>query len=125
MIAIIYAKIIDEKKNGIILDGPFWGPMCSNMNSAHIEAKKITDSSDDLILIRIYPLDKYSHDKIMTIAKSCFTAIYQDMASAKVINEKSTFKVMKKKKKLLKKKAAKLEAANAKLDDTDLTMPNF
>lgn len=97
MFIIIYSRIIDRKKDGLSINGPFFGPECETMADAHNEAKKITSSSNDHILIRIYDLNKISYNDALKFATSQFNAIFEQMQTINKLS-RSTYRKFKKRK---------------------------
>lgn len=97
MFAILYCKIIDKKKKGIELEGPFLGPECETLDLAHQKAKEITNSSKDIVLIRIYSLEEYTYEKAKEVALECFKGTYENMLSAASILERPSSKSRRKK----------------------------
>lgn len=98
MFAILYCKIVDKKKKGIELEGPFLGPECETLSLAHEKASEITNSSKDIILVRIYNLEEYSYEEAKEIASNCFKGIYDNMLSAASILERPSSKSRRRKK---------------------------
>lgn len=98
MFIVIYAKVIDGKKKGISMDGPFSGPECIDEDEAEEIAASICSESRDIVLVRVFDLGRYTYDQAMEEAKSYFDKIYQGMETAAKMIEKPIRKRKKKKK---------------------------
>lgn len=85
---IIYARIVDGKKKGITMDGPFLGPECATTHIAHQKAKEIVEGSKDHTLVRIYSLDEHTYQSAKKTAQGVFDGIFQNMLKAAGIVER-------------------------------------
>ena len=93
MFIIIYAKIVDNKKKGLDFEGPFFGPECASMGEAHEECTKLVSNDNrNVVLVRIYDLDKFTDDTAMEHSKEKFLTKYENMQSAAQILERPIFK---------------------------------
>ena len=99
MFAIVYARIIDNKKNGLEMEGPFLGPESRTMSEAHTLCEDLVTESKNHTIVRIYDLDKLSEQGALEKAKESFDKIYEDMKAASRIIEKPVIKRKRKKKK--------------------------
>lgn len=99
MFIIVYCRIVDNKKKGIELEGPYFGPECETMDLAHQEAKTLNDASRDMTLIRIYPLGEYTHETAKQTAMAIFDGLYDNMLKAASIIERPSSRSRRKKKK--------------------------
>ena len=111
---IIYARIIDGKKKGLTLDGPFLGPECPTLHEAHQAAKDVISESKDHTLIRIYSMKEHTYDSAKKTAETVFGGIFENMVKAAGIVERPSTRSRRKKKK---KAAKKAKAAAAKAKD--------
>lgn len=101
---IIYARIIDGKKKGLTLDGPFLGPECDTLHKAHQAAKEVISESKDHTLIRIYSMEEHTYDSAKKTASMVFQGIFDNMVKAAHIVERPSTRSRRKKKKKQKKK---------------------
>jgi len=85
MFLILYARILDNKKQGLELEGPFFGPECDTMQLAHEECRKIVTPSKDHILVKIYDLAESTHQRAKDLAGSHFKRIFDQMESAQLM----------------------------------------
>jgi hypothetical protein len=92
MFAIIYAKIIDGKKSGLELEGPYMGPQKDNLEEAHSSSKDLVSSCKDLMLIKIYDLSTISHSDALEKARTSFNNTFMDMQSAADILDRPVIK---------------------------------
>ena len=110
MLIVLYAKIVDGKKNGLKMEGPFQGSEVSTMTEAHEVCTKIVSSSKDTILVKVFDLDEYSYEAAKEKAKQSFEYSFGNMQEAAKIMERP---IMKRKKKRYK----------AKVEETIVTSP--
>ena len=103
MLIVLYTKIVDGKKDGLKMEGPFQGPEVATMTEAHEACTKIVSASKDTILVKIYDLDEHTYDTAMEKAKQSFEYSYRNMQEAAKIMERP---IMKRKKKRYKPKPA-------------------
>lgn len=82
MFLIIYARIIDNKKKGLELEGPYFGPECKTMKKAHEECTKLATPSKDHLLFKIYDLEEMTHLKAKELASDHFDKIFEQMQVA-------------------------------------------
>ena len=82
MFLVMYAKINDLKKKGLIMDGPFFGPECETMKQAHEECRKLVTNNKEHVLIKIFDLSKISNLEAKKEALLYFTRIFNDMQIA-------------------------------------------
>lgn len=101
MLIVLYAKIVDGKKNGLKMEGPFQGPEVKTMKEAHNACTKIVSASKDTVLVKIYDLDEYTYETAMAKANQSFEYSYGNMQEAAKIMERP---IMKRKKKRYKPK---------------------
>lgn len=85
MFLILYARIVDNKKNGLDLEGPFYGPECHTMSEAHDECRKIVTPSKDHILIKIFDLEEFNHHESKEEALRQFERTFECMESAQIL----------------------------------------
>jgi hypothetical protein len=81
----MYARIIDNKKKGLTLEGPFYGPECNTMNDAHEECRKLVTPSKDHILIKICDLDEVDYHDAKKEASLQFDRTFDQMQSAQIL----------------------------------------
>lgn len=79
MFLIVYARVIDNKKKGLSLEGPFYGPESETMNDAHEECRKIVTPSKDHILIKIFDLDEVNYHEAKELATTHFDRVFSQM----------------------------------------------
>jgi hypothetical protein len=82
MFIVIYSRVIDNKKKGLVIEGPFLGPECETMDMAHDECRKIVSPSKDTILIRVYDLMEHSYQSAIEHARGHFGTLFESMESA-------------------------------------------
>jgi hypothetical protein len=82
MLIVIYSRVIDNKKKGLVIEGPFLGPECETMDGAHEECRKIVSPSKDTILIRVYDLEEHSYQSAVDHARGHFGLLFESMESA-------------------------------------------
>lgn len=101
MLIVLYVKVVDGKKNGLKLEGPFQGPEVETMSEAHDACIKIVSASKDTVLVKVYDLSELSYEFAMEKAKQSFEYSYKNMEEAAKIMERP---IMKRKKKRYKAK---------------------
>lgn len=104
MLIVLYTKIVDGKKNGLKMEGPFQGPEVETMAEAHAACTKIVSASKDTVLVKVYDLEECSYELAMEKALQCFEYSFGNMEEAAKIMERP---IMKRKKKRYKAKPAK------------------
>jgi len=82
MFLIIYARVIDNKKNGLELEGPFYGPECPTMDAAHEECKNLATPSKDNLLFKILDLEEIDYQSAKKIATTQFDKTFEQMMIA-------------------------------------------
>lgn len=82
MLLIMYARIIDNKKKGLTLEGPFYGPECKTMQIAHEKCKELVTPSKDHILIKICDLEEVDYHDAKKIALVQFNRTFGQMEIA-------------------------------------------
>ena len=88
MLIVIYSRVIDNKKKGLVIEGPFLGPECETMDGAHEACRKIVGPSKDTILIRVYDLVIETYESAVEHARGHFGALFESMESAAKICER-------------------------------------
>ena len=101
MLIVLYVKIVDGKKNGLKLEGPFQGPEVKTMPEAHDACIKIVSASKDTVLVKVYDLSELTYEHAMEKAKQSFEYSFGNMEEAAKIMERP---IMKRKKKRYKAK---------------------
>jgi hypothetical protein len=83
--AVIYVKIIDNKKDGIVVHGPIVSDIKESEPEASTEAKKlINETRNSTIIPRIYPISSITElETVMNEARSYFKTLYDNMVEAK------------------------------------------
>lgn len=97
MFIIVYARIIDNKKQGLEMEGPFLGPEASSMDDAHSECEVLVTESKNHTIVRIYDLNVVSEQGALDKARESFDKIYGDMEIASRLIERPIIKRKKKK----------------------------
>lgn len=92
MFVVVYAKIIDGKKNGLELEGPYLGPEKTTMADAHAASQELVSSCKDIMLIKVYDLEFTSHSEALEKAKFSFNSTYEDMQAAAVVMDRPVYK---------------------------------
>jgi hypothetical protein len=82
MFLILYARIVDYKKKGLKFEGPFYGPECKTMKIAHEECKRLSTSSKDHILIKIFDLAEVDYFLAKKAASVQFDRTFEQMTTA-------------------------------------------
>lgn len=85
MFLVLYARVQDNKKKGLVFEGPFFGPECSTMQEAHEECRKLVTPSKDQILIKVFDLKTYSHHSAREAALAHFSRVFDQMESAQIL----------------------------------------
>lgn len=85
MFVVIYAKITDDKKNGVVLHGPTVGPTRDTLELAEQEARIIINANRNCTIIpRIYELSGLADiGAILNDARPYFNNMYDNMLEAK------------------------------------------
>ena len=85
MFVIIYAKITDDKKNGVQLTGPTVGPTRDSIKEAEDEARSIINANRNCTVIpRIYEIGSIADiGHVLNDARSYFGNTYTNMLEAK------------------------------------------
>jgi hypothetical protein len=96
MFIIIYTKIVDGKKQGLKMEGPFQGPEIETMKEAHEECTKIVNSSKDIVLVKILDLEKFTYTTAIEKAAEDFKYSFGNMEEASKILERPIKKRKKK-----------------------------
>jgi len=82
MLLVVYARVVDNKKKGLTLEGPFYGPECKTMHEAHEECRKIVTPSKDHVLVKVFDLDELDYHQARAKAKQQFDRIFDHMEAA-------------------------------------------
>lgn len=85
MFLIIYARIVDNKKKGLEMEGPFYGPETETMADAHEECRKLVTPSKDHILIKICDLSEVDYQGAKDLALVQFERTFFQMQSAQTL----------------------------------------
>lgn len=88
MFIIVYSRVIDNKKKGLELEGPFFGPECETMDEAHEACRAIVNPSKNTVLIKTYDLDEYSYQTAKDKASQHFNVLFEHMESAALMCER-------------------------------------
>ena len=88
MFIVIYSKVVDNKKKGLELEGPFFGPECGTMDEAHNACREIVNPSKDTVLIRVYDLEEFDYQPAKEKAKQHFQVLFEHMESAAIMCER-------------------------------------
>jgi hypothetical protein len=82
---IVYVKVIDDKKDGLRLDGPLASEINDSLQEAEDEARKLINGSRNCTLIpRIYEIGTiFEIEAAMNEAKEYFNNMWRSMAEAK------------------------------------------
>lgn len=85
MFVIIYAKVTDDKKNGVQLTGPTVGPTRDTIKEAEDEARLIINANRNCTVIpRIYEIGSIADiGHVLNDAKQYFGNTYANMLEAK------------------------------------------
>ena len=78
----MYARIVDNKKKGLTLEGPFYGPECKTMNDAHEECRQLVTPSKDHMLIKICDLSEVDYHDAKKLAEAQFDRTFDKMQAA-------------------------------------------
>jgi hypothetical protein len=84
---LIYAKVVDSKKKGLALEGPYFLEL-QYKGEADRSASRICTESRDVVLTRVFDLDKISYEEAVAQAKGYFSHIYHGMSRAADVLEK-------------------------------------
>jgi len=95
MFVVIYSRVIDNKKKGLELEGPFIGPECDTMDEAHDACRAIVSPSKNTVLIRTYDLDEMSYQKAKEKAAEHFDVLFEHMEAAAVMCDRPKRKRLK------------------------------
>lgn len=98
MFIIVYARIIDNKKDGLEMEGPFLGAETSTMEEAHQSCSDLVTESKNHTIVRIYDLSENSEKSALEKAAESFDKIYSDMQLALRIVDRPVIKRKRKKK---------------------------
>ena len=82
MLLILYARIVDNKKKGLVMEGPFYGPECETMAIAHEKCRELVTPSKDHILVKVYDLDEIDYQGARELALTHFKRTFEFMESA-------------------------------------------
>ena len=85
MFLVMYSRIVDNKKNGLTMEGPFYGPECKTMSDAHEECRKLVTPSKDHLLIKICDLDEVDYHDAKKVALLQFDRTFDQMCSAQTL----------------------------------------
>ena len=88
MFLVVYSRVIDNKKKGLELEGPFYGPECKTMDDAHIACKEIVTPSKDVVLIKICDLDEVDYQGAKELASLQFDRTFEQMQAAQSLCDK-------------------------------------
>ena len=88
MFVVVYVKIVDNKKKGLEIEGPFLGPETTTMKESHEACRKLVSASKDTILVRTYSMDENSYQSAIEHAKEHFDVIFDQMESAALLCDK-------------------------------------
>jgi hypothetical protein len=83
MFLVVYARVIDNKKKGLNLEGPFYGPESKTMQKAHEVCREIVTGSKDVILIKICDLDEVDYQGAKELASVQFDRTFAQMETAR------------------------------------------
>ena len=85
MFVIIYAKITDDKKNGVQLAGPTVGPTRNTIEEADAEARAIINANRNCTVIpRVYQIGSIADiGHVLKDARAYFGNTYANMLEAK------------------------------------------
>ena len=75
MFLIVYVRVIDNKKDGLIMEGPFYGSEHPSMEEAQEKCHKLTAATKDHILIKIYSLDGIDYPKAKKMSSVHFDRV--------------------------------------------------
>lgn len=84
---LIYAKVVDSKKKGLTLEGPYFLEL-RHKGEAERSAARICTESRDMVLTRVFNLDKIAYEEAVSQAKGYFNHVYEGMARASALLEK-------------------------------------
>jgi hypothetical protein len=84
-IAVVFVKITDDKKNGIIFQGPSVSAIKDTRAEAEEEARRIVNESRNCTVIpRLYEIQStLSVESVLTDARQFFSQMYDNMIDAK------------------------------------------
>ena len=82
MFLVVYARVIDNKKKGLELEGPFYGPECKTMQEAHEACREIATPSKDIPLFKICDLDEVDYQGAKEQASIQFSRTFEQMEAA-------------------------------------------
>ena len=85
MFLVMYARIIDNKKKGLTLEGPFYGPECKTMQLAHEACRELVTPSKDHLLIKICDLTEDDYYNAKKIASVGFDRTFEQMQTAQAL----------------------------------------
>lgn len=82
---VIYAKITDDKKNGVKMDGPSVGPIREKQSEAEAEARRLIEECRNATLIpRLYEISNALEiPVVLNSAKEYYKQLYNNMLESK------------------------------------------
>lgn len=85
MYVIVYVKVTDDKKDGVVVIGPILGPTRDTFDQAQQEARAIVNQNRHCAVIpRIYEIENILNvGSVLHEAKQYFGSLYQNMVEAK------------------------------------------
>lgn len=92
--AIIFVKIVDNKKDGISVQGPTVSDIKETQEEAAEEAKRlINEARNSTVIPRIYPLNSIMElETVMAEARAFFKAMHDNMSEAKAALSRPVFR---------------------------------
>jgi len=91
---VIHVKIIDDKRNGLVMHGPIANEFRSSMQEAEIDARGLIETTKNCTVIpRIYEVATIPNiEKAMSDAQQFFKNLYNNMLEAKAVLSKPIYK---------------------------------
>ncbi len=95
---IVYIKINEDKVDGLVFNGPFYGPIAKSEDAAKEKARELSNETrSGAVISRIYNLpDDVTFSDAMIKARPQFERIKEDMIEAKGILDRPVIKRKKK-----------------------------
>ena len=96
---IVYMKITEDKIDGLVFSGPFYGPIAKSAEGAKTKARELSNKTrSGAVVTRIYDIpDGLTFSAAMEKARPIFSRIKRDMLEAKQIVDRPVVKRKKRK----------------------------
>ena len=98
---VIYAKVTDDKKRGLVFQGPLMGPARDAPELAETEARKlVNDAKNCTVIPRVYSVvNVLNMDGALEDARKYFTTLRNNMLEAKDVMARPAYRRKRKKQK--------------------------